>query len=470
MSITKWVLIVSFILSLIGCGGGGGGGGSTSTMIVVKVIDAKTDAVISGANITLTPTTGTAVTGKTDALGQFTNNDYPAGTSTVSVVDPKNAYKSFSMQINMPEGLSSYTVTLRLIPTGSTVPDTITLSPENPKLHVGDKQQFTATISPNNGLKPSWTFFGEVGTITANGLFTATALGTGTVIVQIGDIYATTLVTVEESGVTPTTGNVTGIVSDGSSALPGVTITLGSKSTTSNSIGYYSFTGVTPGSHAISASKTGYATATGNVTVTAGSTSTLNITVNPSADTVRLGKNRTITNFNYHDWGFENLVAPVRAPAGGSAQSSDDTATVSESRGPGSAQKANARVGADITWDLNGKTWAQASSTSCTVTFVFDYTMQAGYTDNTGYANARLKFENFDGTGSWYDRIGADAGEKGTRTRSSVSKTYQTTLAAIGNRISVLAQCDVQVLSTAPSATVNTSQSQVTLKSISITF
>lgn len=465
-----WTILIITVFSLVGCGGGGGGGGSTSTVLRLKLVDAITDTAISGASVTLTPTAGAVVNGVTDTSGQYNASDYTPGESAISITDPKNIYQPFQTQIDMPEGLSSYSVTLRLIPTSSPIPDTITLAPKNPTFNIGDKQQFTATITPNSGLKPSWTIFGSIGTLTSNGLFTATTLGTGTVTVQIGSLYASTLVTVKESGVTPKTGNVSGTIIDGSSPLYGANISLGSSSTTSDSNGNYSFTNVSPGVHAISASKTGYGNASGNVTCVAGITSTLNIAIMPDANTVRLGKDRTITNFNYHDWGVGNISALLRAPNGGSAQSGDDTASVSESGGPGFAQEASARLGVDITWDLNGKTWAQASSTPCSVTIIFDYSIQANYTDNEGYANSGIKVETFDSASQWYDRIGDKTADKGTHTKAAASKTYQTTLSAIGNRISMLAQCNVQTKSTAPAEAISTSQAQLTIKSISINF
>lgn len=464
------LLVLAFIASLIGCGGGGGGnGGSVMTTLIVKTIDATNDKVLTGMSVSVTPPSGPNLSGQTDALGQWTYQDFPSGKSTINITDTSNKYQPFQMQVDIPSGYSSYTVTIRLNPTGLTIPDTISISPDNITLKVGEKKQFTAATNPVSTLKPTWSFFGTVGTISSSGLFTASSVGTGTVIVQIGTLKTTALVTVVSS-TTPTKGTIAGTVKDGTLPIIGATVTLDGKvTTTSDTNGNYVFNDVTAGSHTIASSKTGYNSANGNATVATGATTTLNITLMPFFNTVKVGKDRTITDYNHHTYWFF-VINGGATPSGANAQSEDDKASVSETPAAGYAEEAYARLGVDIVWDLNGKTWDQVKNTPCTVTVTCDYTLQANYTTNTGFANAHIKVEKLNASGEWYDQFGTVTSQTGTRTRTSEAMTFNTTLASIANQIYVVAKCDAGKSANAPAGTTNTCQAQVTVKSIKITF
>ncbi|MDQ7826993.1 MAG: delta-60 repeat domain-containing protein [Candidatus Eremiobacteraeota bacterium] len=73
---------------------------------------------------------------------------------------------------------------------------------------------------------------------------------------------------------TPTTGDVTGTVTDAATSLPivGVTVTIGTSSTSTAVDGTYSITGLSAGLHVISGQKNGYKNYSSSVSVAAGST------------------------------------------------------------------------------------------------------------------------------------------------------------------------------------------------------
>ncbi len=75
-----------------------------------------------------------------------------------------------------------------------------------------------------------------------------------------------------------TTSTITGQVTNISTGagISGATVSDGSASTTTNSTGYYTFSGVAPGTYSVTASASGYTSSTKSATTTAGATSTIN--------------------------------------------------------------------------------------------------------------------------------------------------------------------------------------------------
>jgi large repetitive protein len=62
----------------------------------------------------------------------------------------------------------------------------------------------------------------------------------------------------------PTTGTLTGVVTDATTGLPinGVTVSLSGVTTTTDSGGNYGFTNITPGTYTLTFTKAGYITVT----------------------------------------------------------------------------------------------------------------------------------------------------------------------------------------------------------------
>jgi len=120
-------------------------------------------ANVTGSTLGVT-WTATSV-GKIDANGVYTA--VSAGTGTVTATSVEDTTKSAT---------ASVTVTS----SGGGGGVAISVSPATMTLSVGGKQQFTANVSGSTA-GVTWTATGAVGTIDANGLFTATKVGMGVV-------------------------------------------------------------------------------------------------------------------------------------------------------------------------------------------------------------------------------------------------------------------------------------------------
>jgi uncharacterized protein YjdB len=105
--------------------------------------------------------------GKIDANGLFTA--VSAGTGTVTATSVEDTTKKATAQV---------TITASGGGGGGTV--SVTVTPASMTLSVGAKQQFTAKVSGSTS-GVTWTATGAVGTIDANGVFTATKSGMGVV-------------------------------------------------------------------------------------------------------------------------------------------------------------------------------------------------------------------------------------------------------------------------------------------------
>jgi len=108
--------------------------------------------------------TSTSV-GKIDANGVFTA--VSAGTGTVTATSVEDTTKSATAQVTVTSGGGGGSVS-------------VSVSPASMTLSVGAKQQFTAKVSGSSA-GVTWTATGAVGTIDANGLFTATKVGMGVI-------------------------------------------------------------------------------------------------------------------------------------------------------------------------------------------------------------------------------------------------------------------------------------------------
>jgi hypothetical protein len=141
-------------------------------------------AVLSTAQVTLDVGGSTVV--------NLTVTDETAATYNVSV----------SVQsVTDPTATDTVTIMTTVLP--APVVTTITVAPSTKTLNVGDTQQFTATATdqytnPMTGIIFTWTSSDTaVGTIDANGVFTAKAEGTTTITATNGPVSGTATVTVE---------------------------------------------------------------------------------------------------------------------------------------------------------------------------------------------------------------------------------------------------------------------------------
>lgn len=261
---------------LAGCGGGGGstpqtGSGKTLTG---RIVDAVTQNGVAGANLTLLSNRQRgrlAVT--TNARGEYTFSDAPIGEATLTANLPDGA--SWSIDLEIPQSRDTVSAVVRACPASVDPPTAVTLAPATPvSIHVGEVQQFTATVAPDPAVLPTYSLIGDIGSLTADGLFIASKVGTGAVRATAGDIVTETPVTVAAGSAA--TGTVTGLVLDKDGRpIPGVTLSHNTGAAVTGIDGTYVFAGLAPGVYVLNSVADGYPATTKTVRVNAGVTTFL---------------------------------------------------------------------------------------------------------------------------------------------------------------------------------------------------
>jgi len=113
----------------------------------------------------------------------------------------------------------------------------------------------------------------------------------------------------------PTTGGLTGTVTNASSGAPvaGATVSVAGKTATTASDGSYAISGIAGGAYTMTVSAAGYQTWSSTVTVTNGITTTVNVALMPSASGgTNLALNKTFTASRYESSSY----APAKAGDG----------------------------------------------------------------------------------------------------------------------------------------------------------
>jgi Tol biopolymer transport system component len=175
------VILGACLAFLAGCGGGGGEATLTSISIEpngATVEVTHTQQFVSTAHYDDGSTDEVSATWTvTGSLGAIGND----GLFTAGAVAG-----SGSVQATYEGQTASVPVTVIAGPLAS-----ITVEPSSVTLDVGETQQFTATGYDQYGnepISPTWSVEGGIGDIDANGLFEATAAGTGQVVAAVGGI------------------------------------------------------------------------------------------------------------------------------------------------------------------------------------------------------------------------------------------------------------------------------------------
>ncbi len=176
---------------------------------------------IAGAEIFVTAaeTSGAAAAGATPLAqsredGTFTISNAPAGTVELRVVPPDELLAQEGVVRMTAVRGAQNTIEVRLVPAGVVVQD-VELTPHELRLAVGETYQFQFRVDTASGvsLEPTFSVVGEMGKISAGGVFTATAPGSGEVRATLGGQVATASVTcvacdvVEEPDRTPPAGS-----------------------------------------------------------------------------------------------------------------------------------------------------------------------------------------------------------------------------------------------------------------------
>ena len=149
----------------------------------------------------------------------------------------------------------------------------ISVSPEAATLSVGSTQQFTiggliksSSVDIDN---VSWIVIGGVGTIDAQGFFTATAEGESTIEAWVDSMIGRAKVTVSEKDGKVLSGTVFDMFSSNNSPIPSASVMMGGAISKTNSSGFYKLEGISLEAKRITASAPGHIPSTLVVSITA---------------------------------------------------------------------------------------------------------------------------------------------------------------------------------------------------------
>ena len=256
---------------------------------------AVTTGTITG---TVTNTAGAPVQGASvtsGGNGAITGSDgayslsAPAGTATVTAA--LGGYTSASTTVTVTAGQSTTAPTLQLAPinpgnvTGSVVNSSGTGLSGATVTAAG-----LATTTAADGTYALNNLPAGATTITAS--LTGFQSGSASVTVVAGATTAAPAITLASGS-----GSITGTVkSAAGAAISGASVGFGGGTTTTNSSGVYTLTGVPAGTVQLVASASGFQSVTQSVTVTGGATSTANFTLNPVTGGTVTGKVTNISN------------------------------------------------------------------------------------------------------------------------------------------------------------------------------
>ncbi|MGF7046788.1 hypothetical protein J2T13_001286 [Paenibacillus sp. DS2015] len=243
-----------------------------TTGTVTGIVHGSNNSPLSGASVSIG---GISVI--TDALGEFTLTKIAPGSQTVTVSSTGYNNESATVTVTAGQNVSAGTITLTEVATTGTVTGIVYGPGNNPisgaSVSIGGISvttdvlgEFTLTnISPG-----SQTI--TVGSAGYNN-------GSATVTVTAGQNVSTGTITLTE---VVTTGTVTGIVhGSGNSPISGASVSIGGISVTTDVLGEFTLTNISPGSQTVNVSSVGYNNGSATVTVTAGqsvSTGTISLT------------------------------------------------------------------------------------------------------------------------------------------------------------------------------------------------
>ena len=229
----------------------------------------------SGAGLGGASVTAGNLSATTDGTGHYLITNIPAGTVTVSA--SLSGYSSASESVSVTAGNTTNAATLQL-------------SPLNSGSVTGLVQNSAGTAIANATVSGA----GQTATTDSSGTYTLNNLPAGQVQLtasatgfspasQTVTITAGTTITAAPFVLTSNTGGVTGVVKSSTTgaAISGATVQYGGGSTTTNTSGAYTLTGVPAGSVNLVASASGFNNQTITVTITGGQTSTANFSLTP---------------------------------------------------------------------------------------------------------------------------------------------------------------------------------------------
>ncbi|MBM3500127.1 MAG: hypothetical protein FJX74_15835, partial [Armatimonadetes bacterium] len=190
--------LIALAVALGGCGSGSGiGGGNpppppppppaagTATIDGVVVDSQVPTVAIPGAQVVVAADAAAdAPAAVTDGAGRFKLQKLAAGGVQLDVTFPSTgAYQAMRVTVDTAQKTTTF-VTIAALRDEASTPTSLALSPTQAQVDVGGEVQFTAQVQsygvPMN-VTPSFSLIGDVGTLTASGLFRAAKVGTGNI-------------------------------------------------------------------------------------------------------------------------------------------------------------------------------------------------------------------------------------------------------------------------------------------------
>ena len=181
--------------------------------------------------------------------------------------------------------------------------------------------------------------------------------------------------------------------------------------------------------------------------------------------TAAVGQDKIFTEFNSHDAWFDRspgFTLPLPEPR--EAISSGNSAHVSLSASQGHEGTAVAKLGVNITWDMNGHTWEEIKDWPINIAFNYHYNIESHWVEGNGSANAWIQTEDVNDL-TIYQQIGHLVGQAGSSEGESI-EYLNTTLGVIGDRICLGAFCEAGSYA----SSIHTSSATLQLYSITIEF
>lgn len=185
---TLFATLMLVALTLSGCGGGGEDGGPpvvATGSLSGRVVPANAvSAGIAGAEVTIVTSAagvGTAqtLTALTDSQGNYTLSGVPVGPQTVMAARTSDTTFRSQTIPNVPISAGATTrLNIALLRLDQAEPTSVQLSPDSAVVDLNGQAKFSGAAG-TSGITPTYLIVGDIGTVSPNGLFTGTRVGTG---------------------------------------------------------------------------------------------------------------------------------------------------------------------------------------------------------------------------------------------------------------------------------------------------
>jgi len=207
-SIIVGLALIALTVAVLGCGSGNGipGGepeppppqpppAGTAIIDGVVVDSQNPQTVIPNAQVALATDGALDVAAVvTDAAGRFRLEKLAAGGVDLDVTFPGTSlYQAMRVTVDTAAGKTT-SASIAALRSDASTPTSLTLDPSQATIDIGGEVQFVASVESYGvpmGVTPGFSLIGDVGTLSASGLFRAAKVGTGEVTAFFPSVIAT---------------------------------------------------------------------------------------------------------------------------------------------------------------------------------------------------------------------------------------------------------------------------------------